>query len=76
MEVKDKMKTKQEEIREGLMSVVGFGGQYGVDVFTDEILNYLDSKDCVIRGNSLGGSHPHLANYFEVEPLVEVKDGD
>jgi len=39
----------------------------------DGILTYLHSQNVVIRGNSLGFSHPHLAAYFTVYPLV--KDG-
>ncbi len=38
-------------------------------------LHYLHSQGVVIKSYSLGISHPHLAAYYAVEPLVkETKD--
>ena len=54
--------TKREEIRKG------------IEDYTDRpaaLWLYLHSQGVVIRGQSLGFSHPHLVNYFTVEPLIE-----
>ncbi|KKM94098.1 hypothetical protein LCGC14_1201740 [marine sediment metagenome] len=34
-------------------------------------LKTLHSQGVVIRGQSLGGSHPHLAAYYTVESLIK-----
>lgn len=36
----------------------------------DSLLKCLDEIGLVIRGQSLGASHPHLADYYTVEPLI------
>ena len=36
----------------------------------DKLIPYLHSQGVVIRGSSIGASHPHLVNYFTVEPLI------
>ena len=41
----------------------------------DELLEYLDSNDVVIKGTSIGGSYPRLANYYTIEPLIEIQKG-
>ena len=35
------------------------------------LMKSLDGMGVVIRGGSLGGSHPHLANYFTVESIIK-----
>jgi len=81
------MASRQEEIREGTAKLLARYDHHQVWQFltpfykkyyraqADRLLNYLNSQGCVIRGNGFGGNHSHLANYFEVEPLVEMKDG-
>jgi len=70
----------REEIREGieeeLLKAYGTSAHQGKvssqEMFAaGQILKHLHSQDVVIRGNSLGGTHPHLANYFTVLPLIE-----
>ncbi len=39
------------------------------------LVEYQHSQGVVVKGNSLGVSHPHLANYYLVEPLIE-KQGE
>jgi len=36
----------------------------------EAIFKYEHSQDVVIKGECLGVSHPHLASYFTVEPLI------
>lgn len=36
-----------------------------------EIMVYLHEQGAVIKGVSLGVSHPHLANYYSFEPLIK-----
>jgi len=36
----------------------------------DFALSYLDSRGVVLKGSILGASHPHLVNYYTVEPLI------
>jgi len=68
----------QEEIREGIITNITkacpemLGGN--IIKLTDKILQDEHSQGVVIQGQSLGGSHPHLANYYTVEPLIEGKD--
>jgi len=69
----------REEIREGLLSKIKSirnWSQSGVDPLsaeddTGDILKYLHDNDVVIKGESLGVSHPHLANYFTFKPLIK-----
>ena len=74
--------TKQEEINEGIRSVLvrllenaeyisspvelSLHIEWGVK----EIKSKLHSQGVVLRGESLGGSHPHLADYYAVETLI------
>ena len=76
--------SKQESIREGIAKIVFSNGDFDdAKVFwgnekrkehyrwmADELLTYLHSQDVVIKGQSLGSSHPHLADYYTVEDLV------
>jgi len=62
--------TKQKIIREGLIDELS-GIPAVTDALADDILRYLHSKGCVLKGQSLGASHPHLANYFTTEPLID-----
>jgi len=78
--------TKQEEIRAEINQqielailgvVVNVGSNplqdYGglIRVARKEIIKYLRSQGVVIKGQCLGVSHPHLAAYYTVEPLIE-----
>ena len=46
-----------------------------IDSLILRLLTKQASQGVVIRGNSLGVSHPHLVNYYSVEPLIgEVKN--
>jgi len=72
--------TKQEEIREGIAktvnnfmrpSIVKNSKVYNVSRLTSEILSYLHSQGVVVKGDSLGVSHPHLSAYYTVEPLIK-----
>jgi len=40
-------------------------------VAATKILTYLHSQGVVIKGQCLGGSHPHLSAYYTVEPLIK-----
>ena len=51
----------------------GEGEDFPAAPFHVELLRLLDEEGVVIKGNSLGGSHPHLASYFTVENLVDEK---
>jgi len=73
---------KQEEIREGILKIQkceddeGCPDEYeGFDPCpecrTNKTIKFLHSQGVVIGGQSLGGSHPHLANYHTVEPLIK-----
>ena len=64
--------TKQEGIREGMARRLPLKGTGQPDfVLADILIEYQHSRDVVIKGDSLGGSHPHLANYYTVEPLIK-----
>ena len=76
--------TIQAEIREGLIDEMLSGIEFVSEAHridarrnagnrADKYLRFLRDKDVVIKGNTLGTSHPHLANYFTVEPLIEEK---
>ena len=41
------------------------------DVDVDDLLAFLHSQDVGIKGQCLGGSHPHLSAYYTFEPLIE-----
>ena len=45
-----------------------------IEELITKILKKQDSEDVVIRGSSLGFSHPHLANYYTVKPLIEEEE--
>lgn len=73
--------TKQEKIREGVERILDellFSPGESEDGYTfnltgciTNLLKYLQSQGVVIQGQSLGGSHPHLANYYTVESLIK-----
>ena len=44
------------------------------DNFFLDSFTYLASEGVVIQGMSLGTSHPHLANYYTVVPLIEKEE--
>ncbi len=70
--------TTKEEIREGLYTLIIHHPEFKTweEMFDWErelpklITNYLHSQGVVIRGESLGFSHPHLSAYFTTEPLI------
>jgi len=43
---------------------------------TEQILAYLHSQGVVIRGETLGASHPHLSAYYTIEPLIKEEQDD
>ena len=45
------------------------------DTEVEFIMNYLHTQGVVIKGYSLGASHPHFADYFTVEPLIKDETG-
>ena len=45
----------------------------GYRAYANLFIADLHSQGVGIRGLSLGVSHPHLVNYFTVEPLIEEK---
>jgi len=64
--------TRQEKIREGLERFYEAGNLTPVNV-----LFFLERRGVVLKGKSLGSSHPHLAAYYTIESLVEeVNDGN
>lgn len=63
---------KQTEIRNGMRKIIDFCGNEP-DVCVGELEMYLDKIGVVIKGYNLP-SHPHLANYYTVEPLIEEKE--
>ena len=69
--------TKQEEIREGIYRIIIKHDYSPLEQFdwerdlVKQIVEYLRSQSVVIKGESLGFSHPHLASYFTVEPLIK-----
>ncbi len=75
--------TKQEEIREGFAAhLLSYmiphykNNPELVKLIIDELFAFFHSQDVVIRGESLGASHPHLADYLTVENLVEKEIED
>jgi len=58
--------TKQEEVDRILIKYTGRTGAH-----LDKVKHELSQVGVVIKGQSIGGSHPHLANYYTVEPLIE-----
>ena len=73
--------TKQEKIREEIkINLKAFGCTWGLigntdpeDIATEYaeiILTYLHSQGAVLKGASLGFSHPHLTGYFTVTELI------
>ena len=70
--------TNQEEIRAGLDEILivhnSETGSTDNDRTIDRIFSYLHSQGVVSKGESLGGSHPHLANYFAVEDLFDIEE--
>ena len=76
--------TKQKEIKEGIAKRMAEAHGFDWEKLKEksihrefyrqlagEITVFEDSQDVVIRGNGLGGTHPHLANYYTVLPLIE-----
>ncbi len=67
--------TNRAEIQAGMTDYIRLVGNkpevYTPEMCSEDLMEYLHSQDVVIKGNSLGGSHPHLANYYSVEPLVD-----
>ena len=71
--------TEQEEIREGFEDIwcedCGYHASPEIcspcKVKIEKLFSYLHSQGVVIKGQSLGGSHPHLASYFTVESLIK-----
>ena len=65
--------TKREEIMGGIEVILRRSviESFQNGLASKQILDYLHSQGVVIKGETLGGSHPHLANYFTVEPLVK-----
>ncbi len=72
-------KTKQEEIREGLIKFFTPPNttfkdepilEENIKEVVKQLLEHLASKGIVIKGSSLGASHPHLSDYFTVESLI------
>ena len=64
----------REEIREWakkFLQGVAHNGYY--EGLERRMLKELDEQSVVIKGDTLGASHPHLANYFTVEPLIETR---
>ena len=75
----------KEEIREGIQKgikehllncfeVKGCRGAFYdsfADSFSKSLPVLLDGEGVVIKGNTLGSSHPHLADYFTVESLID-----
>ena len=73
-----KVKTRQEEIQSGVEGVIY--SQIIMDNATKRelstrILGYLYEQGVVIKGETIGGSHPHLSNYWTVEPLIHTEQG-
>ena len=68
--------TKKEEIRGYVIefdkreSITQWLGVYLGDEKSRGVIGYLHSQGVVIKGQSLGGSHPHLADYYTMEPLI------
>ena len=72
--------SKQKEIREGIYRLLieqdcenEFQRFDWERKMPAKILDYLHSQGVVIKGCSLGGSHPHLADYYTIESLIEEK---
>lgn len=75
----------QNKLKDTCKKTIGIGCPYNYDCelhpdcMYEESLNYvryLYSQGVVIRGESLGASHPHLSAYYTIESLIEeVKDG-
>ncbi len=61
---------KQEEIKNGLIGILAISN-ISVEAKLNFVLGFLHENQVVIKGQSLGFSHPHLVNYFTVEPLIE-----
>lgn len=65
-----------KEIREGIRGYIDQAQGYvegccPIDDITDSLIAYLHSQGVVIKGESLGVTHPHLANYFTMENLID-----
>jgi len=79
----ERSRTIQEGIAKILAECDGREWDITPESFCDEyradagrLINYLHSQGVGLRGKSLGATHPHLANYYTIEPLVkEVKNG-
>lgn len=77
------MVTKQEEIREGRKELISFYmlGDYWNDltpeqkdlvkICADHIEERESDMGVVIKGETLGASHPQFADYFTVERLID-----
>ena len=66
------VKSKQEEIREGIRKhLETYRHEFGDEVLAGILMDYLHSQGVVIKGYNLEVTHPHLANYFTVSPLIE-----
>ena len=67
--------TKQEEIRDGIVNWFLERNPNQTRSWAEWETKMLfikqDSQGVVIRSNSLGASHPHLVNYFTIEPLIK-----
>ena len=82
--------TRQEEIREEVIKIIhkednpfpfepdwedeDEDGKAYYYEYIDRILSYLHSQGVVIKVGTLGVTHPHLSNYYSVEPLIEDKE--
>jgi len=66
--------TRQDEIREGailaLMDHKGFD-RAPTETIIGFVFSYLHEQGAVIKGQSIGASHPHLAAYWTWEPLID-----
>ena len=61
--------TKDQLWREGIRDEQRLA--IGAALIVDGIFSRQHSQGVVIKGHSLGGSHPHLASYYSVEPLID-----
>ena len=67
--------TKQEEVRGTLTRTLTFirdiKDKPPIEEDVGWVMRCLSSLGVVIKGESLGGSHPHLSAYYTVESLIE-----
>ena len=61
--------TKQEKLREVDKVLILATGKTGAQL--DKVKRDLSDLGVVIRGESLGRTHPHLASYYIVESLID-----